>query len=1355
MNFKKLSLVTAVGAALVGCGADDQAYEYVDRDVYEYALSSLTAGTPRKVSDENCVDCYEIPVDGLWLFQQSMGDLSRTSQNTPYAYDYINGERLVKLKFTQDGLVAELVEGDITFDGETTRFPQEHNEPRLFTITGTYEGYQCKEDSYGDCTNAEEKISDPNVRWWQKTHFTPDFVSLDMHDEQYFFEKWLGDKQSKSLTHLEFDPKNAGVINIEHEHNIVSKAGNPEKADVFYSLVRLDKLATPGYQAVHYDLEEHSKFGLFKTSYEKLDGNYIPNQNGHEGYFINRFDPRKDRIEYQLSDEFFRKDANGNLVNKAWLDATIKGFDYINNSLKDNFSANGRLVPELVITNQNEAVGAKVGDIRTNVIHIVPEASQAGLLGFGPSTANPLTGEIVSAYTIMYPGVSKMGVSSGWDELARLYNKNQLAQPYESEGMSAGAVASNASYIGSHLATVESEDVTAVRSLARQSPAPVDVLPSEDLPEYEQVDLDAELEKENKRLQYMMENNMYPAELSSISSKIVANKTDITELDFFEDGFFTNPQADAQFRTLKSWSDLSPVQRDAVTHSFTVHQYLTTLVHEIGHNIGLRHNFSGSFDHHNFYTKNQASALNLKGISATSSIMDYTPSEINVHPAFGLYDRAALRFAYQRKVEVHPEIDENILTRSEVNYAKSTAKYELLDLASYDDQKRKDLSERSALSELIYNSDLTQSGKELKEYKFCTDGRGRATSESGCLVFDEGSSFEEITDSLIARYHRTFESRNSRKDRVEFNENDRARSKYFSLHRDFQRSNMIVDDYYRTYWRGDYKTPEQACSDVSTGSLEERCDITKAAYKQAYFYLDLLKTPEKQCLLEVDFDPALPDGTLKQRHVWSLANANYLAGLVSDSYDWRNKMPVSCFDSDMKTRIDSNPREIVSNGVSYALQYTVIGETKHGSYLNKVTFNNRASSEWASYIGYEVEHLGTWMDKLLAMGYLLEPSGLKGVDFALVDLPGVREELNNLVEHWTKNAKLPEASPIAKSFSSLHDPYAFVDSQGREIDTVAYVPNWVGTSIRSTPNSLSWRLNYWYGTNRSGSTPIAKAMLYTISKNDSSRTDLFKPEAFDLLEKTSIREVGGYVSHEPKYIDILGSEYVAGKDNSIASELITQVQNSKEFISTQYGRSEIASHLLTRDNILGQLKESSANAVTSDVSVKDYLIGSADVSALATYGQEILPWVASVNAEFDKRGSTFLSYEVIWDARETLINSKELVWNEDRGCWVLGRVGCMFGTDQRIEGGLFNTSVNSASQIAKVINEQSYTSALAYLRVYYTGLETLSPLYSATTAAIESAINEPASTSEFIDLIDSVGLRSLNIIEENEDVTQF
>ncbi len=54
----------------------------------------------------------------------------------------------------------------------------------------------------------------------------------------------------------------------------------------------------------------------------------------------------------------------------------------------------------------------RFGDLRWSVMHAVPNPIQAGLYGYGPSAADPLTGEIVSASAHAYSGVMKSGAEA-------------------------------------------------------------------------------------------------------------------------------------------------------------------------------------------------------------------------------------------------------------------------------------------------------------------------------------------------------------------------------------------------------------------------------------------------------------------------------------------------------------------------------------------------------------------------------------------------------------------------------------------------------------------------------------------------------------------------------------------------------------------------------------------------------------------------------------------------------------------------------------------------------------------------------------------------------------------------------
>src|SRR5690606_27811965 len=98
--------------------------------------------------------------------------------------------------------------------------------------------------------------------------------------------------------------------------------------------------------------------------------------------------------------------------------------------------------------------------------------------------------------------------------------------------------------------------------------------------------------KYQNRMNRWAENNAYGKEFFPIAGTVKALYPGIKEIAGVQntDG------------TLKRWKELSREQRKAAENIMIPHAYTTTLVHEFGHALGLRHNFTGSFDADNFYT---------------------------------------------------------------------------------------------------------------------------------------------------------------------------------------------------------------------------------------------------------------------------------------------------------------------------------------------------------------------------------------------------------------------------------------------------------------------------------------------------------------------------------------------------------------------------------------------------------------------------------------------------------------------------------------------------------------------------------------------------------------------------------
>ncbi len=56
---------------------------------------------------------------------------------------------------------------------------------------------------------------------------------------------------------------------------------------------------------------------------------------------------------------------------------------------------------------------------------------------------------------------------------------------------------------------------------------------------------------------------------------------------------------------LKAWEELSVTEKQFLLDLIMAEKFASTLIHELGHSLGLRHNFRGSEDVKNFYTKEE------------------------------------------------------------------------------------------------------------------------------------------------------------------------------------------------------------------------------------------------------------------------------------------------------------------------------------------------------------------------------------------------------------------------------------------------------------------------------------------------------------------------------------------------------------------------------------------------------------------------------------------------------------------------------------------------------------------------------------------------------------------------------
>ena len=164
---------------------------------------------------------------------------------------------------------------------------------------------------------------------------------------------------------------------------------------------------------------------------------------------------------------------------------------------------------------------------------------------------------------------------------------------------------------------------------------------------------------------------------------------------------------------------------------------LAVLIHELGHGVGLGHNFKASADEQNYYESieelksyfSQARIQEKTEIAQTSSVMDYLPSDV-IQPAsyLGKYDLAALRFIYRNQVETDQKGEFLPLTiPSEPSLQKNPLTEEIL--------------------------------SQRKQYLHCSDSLERnRTTDYFCAKADYGSNPLEVVQFNIEKYKRRFNS---------------------------------------------------------------------------------------------------------------------------------------------------------------------------------------------------------------------------------------------------------------------------------------------------------------------------------------------------------------------------------------------------------------------------------------------------------------------------------------------------------------------------------------------------------------------------------------------------------------------
>ena len=560
-----------------------------------------------------------------------------------------------------------------------------------------------------------------------------------------------------------------------------------------------------------YFSDDQKIFGFFKTKkFAILNHRYERESDQEKLTKLNRFYPKNHKITY-----FFSKSTPeylkeiGRKAIQSWDSAFKKAETGITVELDETKTVN-------------------LGDIRYNIINMVDSKDGARLLGYGPSIVDSQSGEIISATANIYANPFR----ESWISIIRNYIRFKLGmfQEDQIETMSPVRMIFNDDYFeplfkkmkkgkfGNYQSSWDNENQEPNRKVYDTAPQAITLPPNKEFAGENTIAQLIRIHERFKKLNLNKRdkkglfhinsfNHSYRGAISAIE-KNCGNELGVYIKNLKIDNVTHNIN---ELEIINKCADI--LLKDSV---------LSTLVHEIGHNVGLRHNFMASTDSENYLTDSEGRVL-----SKTSSSMDYQIGHIDETKAPAPYDTAALRFGYGNKILL-------------------------------ENGKVKNIDITKSIKEQMKNSEI-----KIKNYKFCTDQDVQRVTPL-CQRWDHGSNPLEIAKTIINNFKSNYTLYGHRYDRA--TGSDSFRFSYYHLIRTFLPLKSIYDQW-RFYLRefvGEkdqylHRYNEKDFYNVDNGILlkmskdsgkygqhyKEYYEASKEIFK---FFKNIIFTPAKTCV---------------------------------------------------------------------------------------------------------------------------------------------------------------------------------------------------------------------------------------------------------------------------------------------------------------------------------------------------------------------------------------------------------------------------------------------------------------------------------------------------------------------------
>lgn len=750
-----------------------------------------------------------------YLYSASQQNSSRSAAD---AFPFLSGDnKRVKIQVLKDALRIIEVERDNRFSANAT------NNKLVLEVPIEHVQYQCAKDRYGECTNKEEEATD--IPWEKRNSIKIKFENaksgeLDMLpilSSQTFGENCYQPVSSRiiksevSKEAINFQVERTFKTNIDCLTEDVTTLSDATVSAIYhYSMVKLSSILSKDYKTVSYPegSADEQTFGFFSTARSVLD---VDNNNTDKSVvqIMNRWNPNRKEIVYHLSDEFAKPE------NALLKDLTKKTVANLNASLGE--AGVGFRI------NLQDPSGKVPGDIRNSMIVLVEDPVAASVIGYGPQTEDPVTGEIVSARTVMFLGTIKKYVKYTYDEIIR-----------EKKSAAAAAVKSAAANL-----KLSDELVSKVSTLKKTGK----VFGASNMVDEVLKKISSSTEEEKK----LTEGQGKKSSDIALPAKNVAKiKSTLKTYTSLKNPEFVGKDLKSQMRYMqeakncayvpamegvaggvsqklmsqfpddaKAWEQLSESEKQAAINIILPEIWVPTLIHELGHNLGLRHNFAASEDKANFLSDEELVKIGADHKIPFSSVMDYG-NDLKTLPVLGKYDLAALKFGYLRQVEV-----------------ESAEGTKLVDV--------KETLEKEKAA-------LDAEGLKLKDYQYCTDEH--VGINAGCKRFDLGTSYTEIVQNMIQDYEDAYTTRNLRAGRASMSMMDDLRygARINSI---FKELRIMMEVTERIKHRFDL--PDDA---EEWETIEFLKDLKQASLLSGSFLANVLMVPDTLCAVALAADPS-------------------------------------------------------------------------------------------------------------------------------------------------------------------------------------------------------------------------------------------------------------------------------------------------------------------------------------------------------------------------------------------------------------------------------------------------------------------------------------------------------------------